>query len=295
MTTPPVLCKNYSINFQSVSSAHKCFGTIWRIAAIVFAVAAAILLLLLILSRFGGTLALLDAVLLLGSFGGIAGVAFHLMWKGGSTEYAQSDFYARVQERFTYLKTNWGLPEIEEFFGDHQIELPTEAAVIELLREKVDETQDPLLAFLPSIAHYEILMQDIKPLQAGPEFLVDNAKRGLHEMNAAMLLQTMHRPTENISMKLDELAIDTINGVGHYDLIGVIADKKPHAFIFETKKNDPEKPPLTTAQFDNLEPKELRALIFAPPAPEANPAPPRSPPLDPGIQAHPTPDALQTP
>ena len=255
----PSLCENLTINFTQVASSHNTVGTIWRVAAIVCAVAVATLLLFLFISQFSAPASLLESTLLFGSSITLTALAINLIWKGGTDEFAQSEFYAQGERT-----------EIEGFFTEHNLQFPTEQATIDLLKEKVLTDQDPSLAFLPTIAHFMILQENLPPVRLGEEYIIANAQRGLHQLNQAMILQTLHRPTENRSMHLSSRLVDRIDHVGSFDMPGLLKKmyekKSTEAFFFEKKekndKNEQVREPLTLDLLNRLKPEEIRALIF---------------------------------
>ena len=266
----PSLCENLTINFTQVASSHNTVGTIWRVAAIVCAVAVATLLLFLFISQFSAPASLLESTLLFGSSITLTALAINLIWKGGTDEFAQSEFYAQVDRKRISLQESWERTEIEGFFTEHNLQFPPEQATIDLLKEKVLTDQDPSLAFLPTIAHFMILQENLPPVRLGEEYIIANAQRGLHQLNQAMILQTLHRPTENRSMHLSSRLVDRIDHVGSFDMPGLLKKmyekKSTEAFFFEKKekndKNEQVREPLTLDLLNRLKPEEIRALIF---------------------------------
>jgi hypothetical protein len=259
----PVLCKNLELDFNRIAKSHGTVGRIWRVAAIVFAVAAAALLIGMIVLQFGATVTFFEVVVLFGSFGGLAALATHLIWKAGDSAFTQQTFYQLVADRVTHLEANWTELEIQNFFNEQEITLPTNAKTLELLSARAPAEANPIRAFLPAIAHFEVLNEQLNPQNPGKEFEIQNARRALDKMNAAAILQTLHRPTENVHLKFDEHQVDQIPGLGRFDLIGLIAKTTESAFIFDLQKGQTEpKEAIKVESFQCLEPKDLRALMF---------------------------------
>lgn len=165
------------------------------------------------------------------------------------------------------MKLTWQRPQIEAFFGTHGIQLTKDQPTIDLLQKQVEPNQDFSLAFLPTIAHFKILRENIQPVQPEKEHLIPNAKRGLHQLNHAMILQTLHRPTENTKMKLNDRLVDHIETIGSYDMQGVIKKtnkgETAEAFLFDRKRRGARKSPLNpqTTQTE-LSPKRDPGLSF---------------------------------
>ena len=258
------LCNHLKLDFTRVAKSHGCIGHMWKIAAIVFAVAAAALLIGMIALQFGSAISLFEVAVIFGSFGGLTALVTHILWKAGTAAFTQQTFYLLVADRAEYLRANWDQADIETFFAEQEISLPSDPEILQLLSSLVPLPEVPTRALIPAIAHFQTLQEQMRELESGPEFKIKNAKRALDKMNAAVILQMLHKPAENISVKLDERQVSAIGNLGNFDLISIIAEKSTDAFIFNKQKNEKEaKTPIPIDRFQDLQPKDIRPLLFS--------------------------------
>ena len=257
------LCEHLKLDFNRVAKSHGCIGHIWRIAAIVFTVAAAALLIGMIALQFGSAISLFEVAVIFGSFGGLTALVSHILWKAGTAAFAQQTFYLLVADRAEHLRANWDQADIETFFAEQEITPPSDPEILTLLSSHVPLPEVPSKALIPAIAHFQTLQEQMRELESGPEYKIKNAKRALDKMNAAVILQMLHKPTENTSVKFDEREVSAIGHIGNFDLISIIAEKSTDAFIFNKQKNEEEaKKPIPIDRFQDLEPKDIRPLLF---------------------------------
>lgn len=253
------------LDYKQVASSHQSTVDIWRVIHIVVVVAAiafAILLGTCLALQFVATDSILQAFYVLGGLSAMT-VLFHFcIKKATQEEIAQAQFFSRVEAKLVEMQPAISRKQIEHFFEKHQIAPTKDWQAIKLLKEHKFANGGVYTAFLPGMAHFKILTAEIPPLQHGPEFAVANAKRALQKFNAALILETLYRPLHHPKLKTNCL-VEEVEGIGHFDLLRVIAGESEEAFVF----NEQEKKAITITEFQLLPPGEIRALIFDKPTP----------------------------
>jgi hypothetical protein len=253
------LCENLTLDFNKSAQEHKIIGTIWRVLVIVCIVAAIIFSGLFFVMQLKEPLQLLDAILFFGSFSSFTALAFRTFQICAFNEFQQCQFYQQVAKKEKKLQVIYHESQIKEFFAMNGIDYPTNPLVRNLLQKHVDEKSHFSKAFIPAIAHYKIL-QGVSTRDNSP---IAKMQRGLDQLNLAMILQTMHRPTQNRGIKLDNRFTNKIPNVGTFDMAGVLkkisTNKRCFAFFFDRKE---KKRPLTLNELIHLSPAKIRRKIF---------------------------------
>jgi hypothetical protein len=157
----PRLCQTLLENPQEIANSYNCRGHLYKIAAIICAVA--------LVAIFTGAMAIYlgmvaelpgwgVALALIAAMGAMKGLD---LWGVGSEQFAEGVEYQAYADKYKEIG-GWGEAEIQNFYVQEQLlvadrPIPFTVHQINALREK--SPVEPLLALLPLIARYKVLAE----------------------------------------------------------------------------------------------------------------------------------------
>ncbi len=186
-------------------------------------------------------------------------------------QYSQIAVVERGVADEVKLLKDWKAAEIQDFYTQQKVSL--EYLPVEELKKLKPE--EPLSALLPLIARYRYLEKQSLEAEERykanlafqsdvPQLRIDAGKSAFYKRfvekiptnaEASVQLQNLNKP--DLELKLSDLGRFKDIQEMIFDLL---LKKNDDCFIF----NDPQRPPLKLCEIENLNPRDLRPLLFPP-------------------------------